>query len=109
MAQHLGPARRPLPRGAARRAGRRRARPEARPVMGYSWKNVTGAVAGDANGYKTSVDMANGAYALDANAPTFGARHITIVRAVVNAADTPGTITMVGKGVDGQPQTEVMI
>lgn len=77
--------------------------------MGYNWSNVTGAVAGVADGYKTSVNMANGAYALDATAPTFGARHVTMARTVVNAADTPGTVTLVGTGVDGQPQTEVVI
>jgi hypothetical protein len=77
--------------------------------MGHDWTNVTGAVAGVANGYKTSVNMANGDYVLDATAPTFGARHVTMTRTVVNAADTPGTITIVGTGVSGQPQTEVMV
>jgi len=77
--------------------------------MGYDWTNVTGAVAGDANGYKTSVNMADGAYALDATAPTFGCRHVTMTRTVVNVADTPGTITLVGTGINGRAQTEVMI
>jgi len=76
--------------------------------MGYNYTNVTGAVAGSANGYKTSVNMANGAYALDATAPTFGCRHVTVARTVVNAADDPGTITLVGTGLNG-PQTEVII
>ena len=57
---------------------------------------------GDANGYKTSVDMANGAYALDANAPTSGARHVTMTRTVVDAADTPGTVTFVGTDLSGR-------
>ena len=79
--------------------------------MGHDWTNVTGAVAGDADGYKTSVNMANGAYALDLTAPTFGARHVTLVRTRDGAGgteDTPGTVTLVGIGPNG-PQTEIMI
>jgi len=76
--------------------------------MGYNWTNVTGAVAGDANGYLDTTNMANGPYSLILNAPTFGARHVTVTRTVVTAPDVPGTITLVGMGLDG-PQTEVII
>jgi hypothetical protein len=77
--------------------------------MANSHTNIAAAPAADADGYKTSVDMANGAYALDALVPTFGARHVTMTRTVVNAADTPGTITIVGKDLSGQTITEVLI
>jgi len=76
--------------------------------MGYNWTNVTGAVAGDANGYLDTTNMANGPYSLILNAPTFGARHVTVTRTVVTAPDVPGTITLVGMGLNG-PQTEVVI
>jgi hypothetical protein len=76
--------------------------------MAYGYTTISAAPVGSANGYKTSVDMANGAYTLDANAPTFGCRHVTITRTVVNAADTPGTITIVGKDLAGQTISEVM-
>jgi len=76
--------------------------------MGYGYATIAAAPAASANGYKTSVDMANGAYALDALVPTFGARHVTMTRTVVNAADTPGTITVVGKSPSGEVITEVI-
>jgi hypothetical protein len=77
--------------------------------MGYNWTNLTGAVAGDANGYLETTTMANGAYTLIANPPTaLTGRHVTVTRTVINAADTPGTITLVGIGPEG-PQTEVIV
>ncbi|HUT77122.1 MAG TPA: hypothetical protein VM285_05515 [Polyangia bacterium] len=76
--------------------------------MSYNWTNVTGAVAGVADGYLNSVDMKVGAYTLDAAAPTFGARHVTCTRTVVDVADTPGTIVLVGVGVDGRATTETL-
>ena len=76
--------------------------------MAGQYTNVTGAVAGDANGYLVSVDMSLGAYVLDATAPTFGARHVTCTRTVVDTADTPGTLVLVGVGVNGQPVTETL-
>ena len=69
---------------------------------------LTAAPVGDANGYKTTVDMKVGAYTLDANAPTSGARHVTITRTVVDTADTPGTVVLVGKDLSGQVITETI-
>jgi hypothetical protein len=77
--------------------------------MGYKHSHISAAPVGDADGFKLSVDMANGAYALDALVPTFGARHVTMTRTVVNAADDPGTVTIVGKDPSGQTITEVLI
>ena len=75
--------------------------------MGYDYRGISAAPAASTNGYKTSVDMANGAYALDALVPTFGARHVTMTRTVVNAADDPGTVTVVGKSPNGEVITEI--
>ena len=75
----------------------------------YISTRLTAAPVGDANGYKTSVNMANGAYVLDANAPTSGARKVTMTRTVVNAADTPGTVTLVGTDLAGATITEVLV
>jgi hypothetical protein len=76
--------------------------------MGYNWTSITAAPAGDANGFLQSVDMKQGDYTLDATAPTFGARHVTLTRTVVDAADTPGTVVIVGEGVGGETITETL-
>lgn len=77
--------------------------------MGNSHTNISAAPVADADGYVVSVDMAVVAYILAATAPTFGARHVTLTRTVVNAADTPGTIVVVGKDLSGQTITETLI
>jgi hypothetical protein len=80
--------------------------------MGHPWTNISAAPVGDANGYLISVAMKNGAYVLDATAPTFGARHVTCTRtrnAAGGSEDTPGTLTIVGKDPAGQTITEVLI
>ncbi len=77
--------------------------------MGYARTNISAAPAGDANGYLTSVDMKVGAYTLDVNVPTFGARHVTCTRTVVNTADTPGTLVLVGTDPSGQTITETLV
>ena len=64
--------------------------------MGYSHSHISAAPVADANGYITSVDMKVGAYTLAVAAPTFGARHVTCTRTVVDTADTAGTIVVVG-------------
>ncbi len=61
------------------------------------------------NGFVVSVAMFNGAYTLAANSPTSGARHVTLVRTVVGAADTPGVITITGTDLGGNTITETMI
>lgn len=72
------------------------------------YTNLAAATVASANGYVTSVAMKVGAYALAATAPTSGARHVTCTRTVVVAADTPGTIVVVGKGLSGQTITETL-
>jgi hypothetical protein len=70
---------------------------------------LTAAPVGDANGYLDTTTMADGAYALIANAPTSGARKITMTRTVINAADTPGTVTFVGTDLSGTTIEEVIV
>ena len=77
--------------------------------MGRPWTNIAAAPAGDANGYLDTTDMKVGAYTLIANAPTFGARHVTLTRTVVDTADTPGTVVLVGTDLSGQEITETLI
>jgi len=77
--------------------------------MSYRYTSISAAPVGSANGYKTSVNMRASAYALDATAPTFGARHVTCTRSVVVAGDTPGTIVLVGKDLNGQTITETLV
>ena len=69
---------------------------------------LTAAPVGDANGYLTSVDMKLGAYTLDANEPTSGARHVTVTRTAAGDADTGGTVVLVGKDLSGQTITETI-
>jgi len=76
--------------------------------MSYSWTNIAAAPAADADGYLLSTNMKVGAYTLNATVPTFGARHVTCTRTVVEAADTPGTIVIVGKDLSGQTITETL-
>ena len=77
--------------------------------MANSWTNVAAAAVADADGYLHSIAMKVGDYVLDHTAPTFGARHVTLKRAVVVGADTPGTVIIVGKDLAGQTITETLI
>lgn len=74
--------------------------------MAYTY--ISAAPVASANGYVTSVAMKVGAYTLAATAPTSGARRVTCTRTVVGGADTPGTITVVGKDLSGQTITETL-
>jgi hypothetical protein len=76
--------------------------------MGSPRTTITAAPAASANGYKASGPMANGAYTLGATSPTFGARHFTCTRTVVDVADTPGTLAVVGVGPSGEVVTETI-
>lgn len=75
---------------------------------GWARTNLTAAPAASTNGYVVSVAMKVGDYTLAATAPAFGARHVTLVRTVVGAADTPGTILVTGTDLSGQVITETM-
>ena len=74
--------------------------------MAYGYTTIAAAPVADADGYVTSANMKVGTYTLAATVPTFGARHVTCTRAVVGAADTAGTIAVVGKDLSGQTITE---
>ena len=79
--------------------------------MGYKHSHIAAAPVGDADGFLTAVNMKVGAYALDANAPTFGARHVTCTRTRDGAGgteDTPGTIDLVGTDPAGTVITETL-
>jgi hypothetical protein len=74
------------------------------------YTHLDAAVAGDADRFVTSVNMKVGAYALAATTmPTVGtARRVTCTRTVVAAADTAGTLIVVGKNLAGQTITETL-
>jgi hypothetical protein len=74
----------------------------------YISHRLAAAPAVSANGYVVSVAMGNKSYTLAANNPTSGARHITLVRTVVGAADTPGTVLITGTDMGGNAITETM-
>lgn len=79
--------------------------------MAYSRTHLTAATSAVTNQFVTSTNMIVGAYAL-ANAgamPSAGARHVTLVRTVAGNADTPGTIVVVGKDLNGDTITETLI
>src|SRR5258706_10139406 len=76
---------------------------------GFTRTILSAAPAASANGYVVSQNMLVGAYTLAATTPTFGARHVTLVRTVVAGADTPGTVVIVGTDLSGQQITETMI
>lgn len=77
--------------------------------MAFTYTHLTAAPTADDDGYVLSADMGVKTYTLNATVPPFGARHVTLVRTVVNAADTPGTVIITGKDLAGQTQTETMI
>jgi hypothetical protein len=70
---------------------------------------ATAAPAAVANGYVVSTNMIVGAYGLAATQPTFGARHVTLVRTVVVEADTPGTVVVLGVDAYGKVITETLV
>jgi hypothetical protein len=77
--------------------------------MGFQPTAISAAPAASANGYVVSVAMKNGSYTLAATKPTFGARHVTLVRTFVSTGDTPGIVTVTGTDPSGQVITEVII
>jgi hypothetical protein len=77
--------------------------------MGFTRTHLAIATAAVTNQFVTSVDMKIGSPYTLANAgamPTDGARHVTCTRTVVATADTPGTLTIVGKDLTGNTITE---
>ena len=63
-----------------------------------------------ADGYVASTNMIVGAYTLALTAPTDGHAHgVSLERTVVGAADTPGTVVVVGTDLAGDALTETII
>lgn len=72
--------------------------------------NIAGATGAVANRFVTSTNMKVGAYTV-ANGgamPTGGARRITVTHVAAGAADTLGTITVVGTDLSGAQISEVI-
>jgi len=77
--------------------------------MGYSFTNTAASTAAVTNRFVTSVNMANGAYTVANASPTWsGGCLVTATITAVTGNDTPGTLTIVGTGVGGQPLTEIL-
>jgi hypothetical protein len=77
--------------------------------MGLSFTNTAASTAAVTNRFVTSVNMANGAYTVANPSPTWsGGCLVTATITGIGGNDTPGTLTIVGTGVNGQPLTEVL-
>lgn len=77
--------------------------------MGYSYTNTAATTVAVPNRFVVSVNMANGAYTVANASPTWsGGCLVTATITAVTGNDTPGTLTIVGTGVNGQAQTEVL-
>ena len=77
-------------------------------MAGYT--GITASTAAVANRFVASVNMANGAYTLAQTTPPWaqGGCLVTATITGVTGNDTPGSITIVGTGVNGQAVTEVL-
>lgn len=76
------------------------------------YTHLDAAIVGDADRWVASANMKVGLYTLlnsGANPTPGTARKVTLVRTVNGAADTPGTIDIVGKNLAGQVITESMV
>lgn len=72
--------------------------------------HLAAANAATANRFVVSTNMIVGAYTLAvATMPTAGARHVTVTHTAVGAADTLGTIDIVGKDLQGATITESIV
>jgi len=77
--------------------------------MGYSFTNTAATTAAVNNRFVTAVNMANGTYTVANASPTWsGGCLVTATISAVTGNDTPGTLTIVGTGINGQPLTEVL-
>ena len=77
--------------------------------MGLLFTNTAATTAAVTNRFVTSVNMANGAYTIANASPVWaGGCLVTATITAVTGNDTPGTLTLVGTGVDRQPLTEVL-
>ena len=77
--------------------------------MGLSFTNTAATTAAVTNRFVTSVNMANGTYTVANASPVWsGGCLVTATITGIGGNDTPGTLTIVGTGVNGQPLTEVL-
>ena len=77
--------------------------------MGLSFTNTAATTAAVNNRFVTAVNMANGTYTVANASPTWsGGCLVTATISAVTGNDTPGTLTIVGTGINGQPLTEVL-
>lgn len=77
--------------------------------MGMTFTNTAASTAAVTNRFVTSVNMANGPYTVANASPTWsGGCLVTATITAVTGNDTPGTLTIVGTGLNGQPLTEVL-
>lgn len=77
--------------------------------MGYTFTNTAASTAAVANRFVTSVNMANGTYIVANASPTWsGGCLVTATITGIGGNDTPGTLAIVGTGVNGQPLTETL-
>lgn len=78
-------------------------------MPGFTYTNIAIATAADTDYIVETTSMKVGAYTIaHATPPTAGARHVTVIRTAVDAADTPGTLAVVGKDLAGQAITETI-
>jgi hypothetical protein len=77
--------------------------------MGYTFTNTAASTVAVTNRFVVSVNMANGGYTVANASPAWsGGCLVTATITGVAGNDTPGTATIVGTGVNGQPLTEVL-
>src|SRR5262245_17064137 len=77
--------------------------------MGYTFTNTAASTAAVTNRFVTSTNMANGNYTVANASPTWsGGCLVTATITGVTGNDTPGTLTIIGTGLNGLPLTEVL-
>lgn len=75
----------------------------------YQYMNIAATTAAVTNRFVTSTNMKVGAYTVANASPAWaGGCLVTVSHTAVDAADTLGTIVIVGKGLDGQALTETI-
>jgi hypothetical protein len=74
-----------------------------------AYTGLSASTAAVANRFVVSVNMANGAYVVANPSPAWqGGCRVTATITANTGNDTPGSITIVGTGLNGQPVTEVL-
>lgn len=77
--------------------------------MGLNFTNTAASTAAVTNRFVVSVNMANGAYTVANASPTWsGGCLVTATITGVTGNDTPGTLAIVGTGIDGRPLSETL-